>query len=146
MTIQSYKLGPGTLTFDGIVGPDVSAQITKGAITPTVNKSTTAAIPVLSGEEVPEEHDVSYAWTLDGTLLQDISTAGFIAWTWANKGLFKSFTFVPNTVADRRVTGFIRVDPVVLGGDVKTRPTSDFSFDVTDADGLADDPVFEDIP
>lgn len=141
MPVESYKLGPGTMTFDG-AGADVSAQITKGTVTPIVNKTTTAAIPVLNGEEVPEEHEVSYAWTLDGTLLQDLAASGFIAWTWTNKGLFKSFRYVPNTVEDREVTGFVRVDPILLGGDVKSRPTSDFSFDITDATGLSADPVF----
>lgn len=145
MPVQTYKLGPGTLIFDA-GAQNVSAQITKGTVTPVINKTTTAAIPVLSGEEVPEEHEVSYAWTLDGTLLQDLASTGFIAWTWTNKGLFKSFTFVPNTVEDRQVTGFVRVDPVLMGGDVKTRPTSDFTFDVTDATGLAADPVFGDVP
>lgn len=141
MAISSFKMGPGTLKFDVGGSMDVSCQITKGTITPVVNVDTTEAIAVLCGEEIPEEEEVDYRWTLDATVVQDITAVGFVAWTWTNKGLTKTFEFIPNTAAARKITGSVRIDPVTLGGDVKTRNTSDLSFPLTPGT----DPVLADV-
>lgn len=130
MTIQSFKMGPGTMTFGPGGVQDVSCQITKGSVVPSVQVDTTDAIPVLCGEEIAEEEEVSYTWALEGTVVQDILAAGFVAYTWTNKGTEVAFKFVPNTVVDRGVTGTVRIDPITLGGDVKVRNTSDFSFKI----------------
>lgn len=137
MTIQSFKMGPGTLKFGAGLATDVSCQITKGTVTPSAEVDTTDAIDVLCGEEIPEEEEVDYTWSLDFTVVQDIAAAGFIAWTWTNAGTEQAFEFIPNTVSARKVTGTVRVDPLALGGDVKIRNTSDGSWKIVGTPALA---------
>lgn len=132
MAIKSYKLGPGTLKLDAAGTLDVSCQVTACVLTPKPNVKTIDAIPVLCGEEVPEEEEVTYEYTLSGKFLQDIDAAGVVDWSWTNKGLTKAFEFIPNTVKARKVTGSIRVDPLAIGGDeMKRRPQSDFEWKAT---------------
>lgn len=138
MAIESFKMGPGTLKFDvGGTVKDVSCQITSGRVVPTADVETTDAIDVLCGEEIPEEEEVDYTWTLEFTVVQDISATSFVAWSWTNKGLTKTFEFIPNTASARKVTGSVRVDPVALGGDVKKRNTSDNTWKVVGTPVLA---------
>lgn len=136
MPIQSYKLGPGTLTL-GETPLDISCQITAGRVVPAENVATTEAVPVLCGEELPAEDDVTYTYTLEATLFQDLAAAGVIDWSWTNKGTPQPFTFVPTSVQARQVTGTVRVVPIAIGGEVKTRPTSDIAWAC-----VGDDPVF----
>ena len=70
MTIQSYKQGPGSLTFG--VAQDASAQITNCRVEASENVKSTDAIPVLSGEELPRQDVVTLDWKLSGTVIQDI--------------------------------------------------------------------------
>lgn len=128
MPIQSYKLGPGTLTF-GTSPLDVSCQVTACAVVPTENVSTTEAVPVLCGEELPAEDTVTMTYALTATLIQDLAAAGVVDWSWTNEGTLQDFVFVPNTAAGRQVTGQARVVPLTIGGEVGgSRPTSDLSW------------------
>lgn len=137
MAIQSFKQGPGTLTF-GVAGAQVaSAQVTKCAVEADESVKTTDAIPVLSGEELPQQDDVSIAWKLTGSVIQDIQAAGLVAYTWDNAGAEVPFAFVPNTVEDREASGTVRIVPLALGGDVNQRNTSDFSFAIIGTPVLA---------
>lgn len=127
--IKSFKLGPGTLTLDpGGAALEVSAQITNGRIEWSESVNSTDPIPVLSGEELPGEDEVTYAATLAGNVVQDIDAAGLVAWSWTHKGETVNFTFVPSTTDGREVTGTVRVIPLTLGGDVNTRNQSDFTW------------------
>ena len=126
MPIKSYKLGPGELELDTL---DVSLQVVGCQVNPTENVSTTDAIPTLGGEELPSEDVASYTYSLSGQLLQDISLAGVVDWSWANEGEEVPFRFVPSTAEGREVTGVLRVVPLTIGGpEVKRRPTSDFDW------------------
>lgn len=143
MAIKSYKLTNGVLHLGeaGDVGDhmDVSAQMRAVTVKWSENVQSTDAIPVLSGEEIPEEEEATYKATLSGTFLQDLDAAGIIDWTWDNKGLTKAFLFVPNAATERGVEGFVRVTPLDIGGEVAkpaTRPTSDFEW------ACIGDPVF----
>lgn len=136
MAIQSFKMGPGTLTFDA--GAQVaSAQVTKCAVEADESVKTTDAIPVLSGEELPQQDDVSLAWKLTGSVIQDIQAAGLVAFTWDNASEEVSFAFVPNSVEDRQVSGTVRIIPLSLGGDVNLRNTSDLSWAIIGTPVLA---------
>lgn len=140
MTIQSYKLGPGSLTIGS--GPlDTSAQATAVTVEWEENVESTDTISVLSGEELTTEDDVTYRAKLTATFLQDeLGASGLVAYTWSNKGTEQPFTFVPNSSLDRQVTGTLRVVPLNIGGDVKARNSSDVTF------SIIGDPVLGDTP
>lgn len=128
MPVKSYKLGPGTLT----LGPGplaVGAQVTKMRVVPSEEVKSFDEIPVLSGEAIPAEESASVRFTLEGTFLQDLKLAGVVDFTWVNTGAEVAFVFTPNTVAVGKVTGVVRIVPLVIGGDeVKARPQSDFTW------------------
>ena len=133
MPISSYKMGPGTLTLGAAADLiDLSCQMTNLRVEPSETVKSTDAVPVLCGEELPAEESASYSFRMKGTLLQDLAAAGACDWTWEHRGEEHVFTFVPNTVAGRSITGTVRVAPIVIGGDVdKTkRPTSDIDWAV----------------
>lgn len=138
MPIQSFKMGPGSLTF-GVGGAQVaSAQVTKCTVECDESVSTADAVPVLSGEELPAEDTVRLSWKLTGTVIQDIDAADLVAYTWDNASEEVPFAFVPNTVEDRNVTGTVRIVPLALGGDVNARNTSDLSWAIIGTPALGD--------
>ena len=65
---------------------------------------------------------------LTGTLVQDLTEAGMFDYTWTNKGDEVPFSFVPSTAAGREVTGVCRIAPLNMGGDVKKKNTTDFTW------------------
>lgn len=138
MAIQSYKMGPGTLTLGAGGAQDVSAQVRACTVACSESSTTEDAIPVLTGEEIPEEEAVTLAWSIAGSFLQDIAVAGLVAYTWANASEEVPFEFVPNTAAGRQVTGTCRLVPLSIGGDVKSRPTTDFEWKIVDTPVLGD--------
>ncbi len=127
MPVKSYKMGPGTLTL-GPVGTalDISCQITNAVLEPEFDADDD--LPTLCGDTLPGEQKTS--WKLSGTAIQDLADGGVIDWTWTNAGSTQPFTFTPSTAAATSFTGSIVVRPLAVGGDVKTRPTSDFEFPV----------------
>lgn len=130
MPVVSYKMGPGTFKLGTAGVMDVSCQVTNLIVSCSESVESTDPIPVLCGDEIPGEDTVSYAWTVAGTLVQDISSTGVVDYTWDNKGVTVDFEFIPNTVGGRSVTGEVRVIPLPVGGDVNARPTSDFEWQV----------------
>lgn len=136
MAIKSVKMGPGTLKF-GASPLDISAQVRECLVNPETE--TSDPVDVLSGEQLAG--DDTYSWTLEATVIQDIDAAGFVAWTWANKGTIQSFVFIPATASGRQVSGYVKVKPVALGGEVKKRNESDFEFVITNSAGALVDPV-----
>lgn len=131
MPIGSYKMGPGTLTL-GTGGDilDVSLQVTNCRVDPAENVSSTDAVPVLGGDELPAEESADYSFRLRGTVLQDLTAGAVLDWTWTHAGEEVPFEFVPNSAAARAVTGTCRVAPLTIGGEVSktARPTSDFDY------------------
>lgn len=128
MAIKSYKMGPGTLKLGPAGIQDVSCQVTNMRVEWDESVDTTDAVDVLCGEQLAAEETATYTATLAGNILQDIDAAGVVAYSWTNKGVNVVFEFIPNTVAARKVTGTVRVVPITLGGDVKSRPRSDISW------------------
>ena len=147
MAIQSYRLGPGTLTLG--TGPlAVSGQITNCRVEAAETVTPGTAIPVLTGEELAASDKIEHTWTLAGTLLQDLLDAGVVDWSWTNKGTPQPFEFVPNTPLGRGVTGLTFPIPITIGGAVTGTPdkpgdpaTSDFSWRCKNG---VDEPVFGD--
>jgi hypothetical protein len=138
MPINSYKLGPGTLTL-GAGALEVSAQVTACVVSWEENLETTPAIPVLSGEEIAEEDEATYKAKLEVTFLQDLAVAGVVDWSWTNKGTEQPFDYVPNTVTDRAVNGVLVPTPLAVGGsEMKKRPTSDATWRIIGEPDLED--------
>jgi hypothetical protein len=137
MTILSYKLGPGSLSL-GSSPLDVSAQVTKCTVEADEKVDTEDAVDVLSGEQLPEEETASYEFKMTATFIQDtLLDGGLVAYTWTNMGQTVPFTFIPNTVGARKVTGNLRLIPLAIGGDVKKRNTSDWSVKIIGTPVLA---------
>lgn len=131
MTIRNYKLGPGTLTLNPGAAFEMNTQLSNARIEWSESVSSEDAVDVLSGEQLAGDEDATYTAKLAGNALQDLEATGLLAFTWEHMGEEIPFVFVPRTDVGAEVTGTVRVAPLNLGGDVKSRPTSDFSWSCT---------------
>ncbi|KAA1380520.1 hypothetical protein [Aeromicrobium fastidiosum] len=135
MAIKSYIVGPGSLIFGSPGAPDeMAAQITSCTATPSVDIGD--VIPVLSGEELPGDREVT--WVLEGNFLQDITETGITTYTLENSGQQKPFVYIPNNIEGRSLSGNVVIDPTAIGGDVKARATADFEFSIIGEPALGD--------
>ncbi|WP_114856469.1 hypothetical protein [Brachybacterium sp. YJGR34] len=127
MAVNAQKLGPGTLSL-GESGTlkEFQSQLTNARWTPSVDQED--PIPVLSGEEIADDPDITSV--LAGTFLQEYGIEALVTWCWENRGQVLPFTFTPRTDSALTITGECQVLPVEVGGDVKTRNTTDFEFPV----------------
>jgi hypothetical protein len=139
MPVNSYKMGPGVFTL-GAAPLDISCQVAKMIVEATENIETLDAVPMLCGDDLPSEENVSLTWKLTATIQQDLAAAGVVTYTWDMAGQEVPFTFVPNTAAGRQVDGVTRVAPIAVGGDVKTRPASDIEWSIIGTPTLGDTP------
>lgn len=126
MAVDPITVGPGTLTIGATLDlVSFSSKVTSCRVVPNVN--TGDPINVLSGEQVAGDRDESF--TLAGTFVQDFGiTDSTTEWLFENRGSELPFVFVPNTARGRQVSGTLTVEAIEIGGDVKTKPTSDFEF------------------
>lgn len=127
--MAGYTMGPGTFTIGS--GPlAVQALLTSLTVDWAENvQSTGEVLNFLDGSvEDTTEETPTYRATISGNVLQDLAAAGFIAYTWAEKGEEVPFTFQPASSVDRHVTGTCVPVPVTIGGAAKTKPRSDFTF------------------
>lgn len=137
MTIQSYVMGPGTFTLGA--GPlAAGAQVASLTVSATEKVKTTEPEPMLSGEDLETPDVVTLEWKLAAKLVQDLAAAGIVDYTWTNAGDEVVFKFVPNTAADRAVSGTVRLVPMSVGGDPKTRPKSDVTWVIIGTPVLGD--------
>ena len=119
-------LGPGTLTF-GAVGSniEISDYVKTVKVSPSVNAED--GVLVLSGRTIPG--DRTYAYTLSFTSFQTLKKGGLIDWSYKNAGKEVPFEFKPKDKSSAAVVkGTVVVDPIELGGDVGTKPTSDVEY------------------
>lgn len=127
-------LGPGSFSLGEIGTPlDMSCQLTSLAIEWEVDAED--AEPTLCGGSIGGARN--YTATIKGSVFQDIETDGVIDYTWKHKGIEAPFKFVPDEAGTAMVTGRITIDPINLGGDVRTRVKSDFEWT------CVGDPIFE---
>lgn len=136
MAVNTITIGAGTLTI-GEAGSlkDFSAQVTSCTLTPSVDVGD--PVNVLSGEQAPG--DRSESWALSGSILQDLgATDSLVEWLFEHRGEQHPFEFVPSTSKGKRVSGELTVEAVAIGGDVKTKPTSDFEFTLVGEPELGD--------
>jgi hypothetical protein len=126
---RSFKMDEGTLTV-GPVGTehDMSCQVANARVEWTENTTDTDAVPVLCGDELPADSIASYTAVLAGNVVQDLEALGTVAYSWTNMGEELEFTLQPRNDTARAVTGICRIVPITLGGDVRVRNRSDFSW------------------
>lgn len=131
MTVNVLTVGPGKLT---IGAPDAltnwAGQVTSAKVVPNVKKGD--PIDVLSGEQVPGERNETF--TLEATILNDFGYEGsLVEWCWEHRGEQQPFDYQPNSSLGKKVKGVIVVEPIEIGGDVKSKPRSDVKFDTVGA-------------
>lgn len=128
MTINSYKVGAGTLTL-GDADLAVAAQCRSAAVVPSESVKSSEPIPVLSGEELPGASSATISARFKGKFLQDGNTTGVVAFTYENAGELVPFTYVPNTGESASVEGFVRIVPLQIGADVSKTDRAEADFD-----------------
>lgn len=127
MPVKSDKLGPGVLSFgETASASEWSSQITKCTVEPKTDSED--PIPVLSGEEI--DGDDTDTAELTGTVLQSYDLDSLLKWSHDHHGETISFRFQPNRAAGLEVRGSVKIRRLSIGGDVKTRNTSDFAFPI----------------
>ena len=133
--IKTLTIGPGKLT---IGAPDAlsnfASQCTSAKLVPSVDKGD--PIKVLSGESAAGDRSESF--TLEGNLLQDFgATESTTEWLFTHRGEDHPFEYVPNTGAGKKITGTVQVEAIDIGGDVESKATSEFKFDLVGAPLIA---------
>ncbi|MGB3604237.1 MAG: hypothetical protein WBA38_11890 [Gordonia sp. (in: high G+C Gram-positive bacteria)] len=121
-------LGPGSLVFGEVSVDelDISCQVTACKI--TIDSDKEDDLPTLCGGVIVGEK--TYTFKLEASAAQDLEADGLIDWTWKNAGKEMPFKFIPRKEEVATVAGFVTIDPVELGGDIKKRNISDFEFDI----------------
>lgn len=127
-TPASFKMGPGTVKLGPAGVQNISIQVTSFTVQFTESVETVAAVPVITGDELPAEETPSVAWAVAGNVIQDLAAAGVVAYSWTNAKQELALEFIPSTADGRKVTGTIVMVPINLGGDAKQRPQSDFTW------------------
>lgn len=123
---SSYRVGPGSLKLGADTDEmEISQQVK--ALTVSWDKDKEDDDNVLSGATIAGE--ATYTAKLSGTVNQDLVEDGFLAMTWNDKGKTVPFVYVPNSDRDASITGKLTLDPLDIGGDVKSRATAEFEFD-----------------
>ncbi|MGO3662423.1 hypothetical protein [Microbacterium gubbeenense] len=122
---MANALGPGTLTL-GAVGDmrQFAAHTTATSLVPSYSDGD--VLNLLDGStetEVDEE-----TWALEGTFRQELETDAIEDWCLTHAGEEMTFTFTPVDSVSKSYTGTVKIRAVNIGGDVKTKNTSDFSF------------------
>lgn len=125
MAVKSHKLGPGLLTFGEVGSPlEWGAQVRKCTVEPDSEDGD--ILPVLSGEEVTEDDEDTY--NLTGEILQSYDAQSLLVWCHLNHREQVPFTFRPVSDQELGVKGTVIIKRLAIGGEVKTRNTSEFEF------------------
>jgi hypothetical protein len=136
MAIVESKLSNGTLS----LGPtatklDFSCQITNARVT-TSYEDDGDPLTTLCGDNLPAGRKMT-GQKLEGTFVQDFDEPdGIIGYLWDNNLAVVDFEFIPNDVTTgATLTGqvMLEIPAETYGGDVKTRLTSDFAWNIQGA-------------
>ncbi len=131
MTIIESRLKTGILTFGS--APDTettfACQATNVHVTPTYDDDGDA-IETLCGDSIPAGKKES--WVLAGTSVQDFDDPeGFLTFCWENRMETVPFTWQANQTGAPTWAGNVVVVALEEGGDVNTRITTDWEFDIS---------------
>ncbi|WP_396190135.1 hypothetical protein [Flavobacterium sp.] len=135
MTVNTVSIGPGSLTIGSdLLLTNFSSQVLSGKIVPNITKGD--PINALSGDTASGDREETF--TLVVKLQADFGLTGSRdEWLWEHRGEEHDFVFIPNSSVGRRITGVLTVEPIEIGGDVKTKPSHEVTFDLSGA------PVFD---
>ncbi|GGF30184.1 hypothetical protein GCM10010922_01410 [Microbacterium sorbitolivorans] len=124
---MANALGPGTLTL-GETGTlrQFAAHTTATSLVPSYSDGD--VLDLLDGSTEREQDEET--WALEGTIRQQLETDALEDWCLTNAGKEVTFTFKPVNSVTKTYTGTCRIRAVNIGGDVKTKNTSDFSFPI----------------
>jgi hypothetical protein len=125
MSLESYVVGPGTLTL-GETGSEIQIECQLTSCVVAWDVDADDDVPLLCGEVAPG--DEVFTATISGNLFQDLSTGGIVEWSWTNKGTVQPVVFVPSTAEAKEVVGSVKVRPIDIGGDAKAKARSDFEW------------------
>ena len=125
MPSNRYNVGPGVLTV-GEAGDLITlqAQCRSCLLTPSAN--TEDDVYVLSDEVIPGE--MTFTESMKVLLVQDLTSGGINSWSRVHAGESVPFVFRPSNAVARQVTGTLRVVPVAIGGDVRTRAEAEVEW------------------
>jgi len=135
MPVATLTVGPGKLQIGDTENLTMfESQIRSAKLVPSVDKGD--PIDVLSGEQVSGDRSESFA--LEGTMLQDFgATDSRTEWLFEHRGQTHPFEYTPNNAAGKKITGQLEVEAIDIGGDVKSKAESDFSFTLIGAPVIA---------
>lgn len=120
---KTYTVGPGTLTLGGTAH---QAQIASAKI--TISPSREDPMHFLDGSS--QAGETTYTGTLEAKVAQDLTKSGIVDYSWTNAGKTVAFVYTPNTQHAAKIEGNVVIDPIEIGGDVKTQPVSDISWTI----------------
>jgi hypothetical protein len=108
---------------------DYACQVSTIAVEPSVD--TEDDTPVLCGDTEPGAS--TYSANLTATVFQDLplpSTQGLTRFSWDHKGEKVHVRYIPNDTLDPvvGVDGTVVIQPMNIGGDLNTKPTSDIEW------------------
>jgi len=128
MTIVESRVKSGTFTLGTTPGTAFSCQPTNIRVTPT-NDDDGDPVETLCGDTIPAGKKES--WVLAGTAIQDFDDPdGFLTYCFENALTTVEFSWEPNVTGAPKWTGSLVVVALEEGGDVNTRITTDFEFDI----------------
>ena len=132
--ITESRVKTGTLTFGGsgggtgTPGTTFACQATTVKVTPSYDDDGDA-VETLCGDEIPAGKKEK--WTLNGTSIQDFDDPeGFLAYCYENSLQTVTFEWTPNATGAPTWAGSVVIRALEEGGDVNTRLTTDWEFDV----------------
>jgi hypothetical protein len=129
MTITESRVRKGVLTFGVAPGTDFSCQPTNVRVTPSYDDDGDN-LETLCGDTLPPGKKES--WVLAGTSVQDFDDPlGFLTYCFDNRMTTVPFTWQPNIDGAPTWSGEVVIVALEEGGDVNTRITTDFEFDVS---------------
>lgn len=133
MAITESRLKDGTLTLGTAPGDiDFSCQVINARVN-TSYEDDGSAQETLCGDLIAPGRKLS-ARSLAGTFIQDwTATESIIDYCYLNELADVTFTYSPNGATGVVLTGTVRVEvpSETYGGDVNTRVTSDFEWQMT---------------
>ena len=124
--ITESRVKSGVLTLGA---EDFSCQPTNIRVTPAYEDDGDA-IETLCGDQIPAGKKES--WVLAGTAIQDFDDPdGFLSYCFTNRMTTVPFEWQPNITGAPTWSGDVVIVALEEGGDVNTRITTDFEFDVS---------------
>jgi hypothetical protein len=131
--ITESRVKKGELTFTPGTPPPApvsfSCQASNVRVTPSYDDDGDA-VETLCGDEIPAGKKES--WVIQGTSIQDFDDPeGFLTFCFENRMKTVPFEWTPNVDGAPKWSGDAVIVALEEGGDVNTRLTTDWSFDIS---------------